>query len=76
MNTPNKLTVFRILLVPIMVIISLIDISVEIMGIPLTFIIIDIIFIIGALTDKLDGYLARKNNQITNFREVFGPNSR
>ena len=73
MNTPNKLTIFRILLVPIMVIISLINIPVEILGIPLKFIIIDIIFIIGALTDKLDGYLARKNNQITNFGKFLDP---
>ena len=73
MNTPNKLTIFRILLVPIMVIISLINIPVEILGIPLKFIIMDIIFIIGALTDKLDGYLARKNNQITNFGKFLDP---
>ena len=73
MNTPNKLTIFRILLVPIMVIISLINIPVEILGIPLKFIIMDIIFIIGSLTDKLDGYLARKNNQITNFGKFLDP---
>lgn len=73
MNTPNKLTVFRIILVPIMVIAMLISIPVEILGVPLNFIIADIIFIIGALTDKLDGYLARKNNQITNFGKFLDP---
>ena len=73
MNTPNKLTVFRIILVPLMVIISLINIPVEIGGISLTFIIMDIIFIIGSLTDKLDGYLARKNNQVTNFGKFLDP---
>ena len=73
MNIPNKLTVFRILLVPIIVIISFINIPVEIYGIPLKFIIINIVFIIGALTDKLDGYLARKNNQITNFGKFLDP---
>ncbi len=73
MNTPNKLTVFRIILVPLMVIISLINIPVEIGVISLTFIIMDIIFIIGSLTDKLDGYLARKNNQITNFGKFLDP---
>ena len=73
MNTPNKLTIFRIILVPIMVIISLIDIPVNFYGLPLKFIIIDAIFIIGALTDKLDGYLARKNNQITNFGKFLDP---
>lgn len=73
MNTPNKLTVFRIILVPIMVIAMIINIPVEVLGIPLNFIIADIIFIIGALTDKLDGYLARKNNQITNFGKFLDP---
>lgn len=73
MNTPNKLTVFRMILVPIIVIISLINIPVDIYGIPLTFIIMDLVFIIGALTDKLDGYLARKNNQITNFGKFLDP---
>ena len=73
MKTPNKLTVFRIILVPLMVIVSLINIPVEFYGIPLTFIIMDIIFIIGSLTDKLDGYLARKNNQVTNFGKFLDP---
>lgn len=73
MNTPNKLTVFRILLVPIMLIVSLIHIPGEIFGISIGFIIIDIIFIIGSITDKLDGHLARKNNQITNFGKFLDP---
>ena len=73
MNTPNKLTVFRILLVPLIVIVSLINIDINIYGIPLTFIIMDVIFIIGSLTDKLDGYLARKNNQVTNFGKFLDP---
>ena len=73
MNTPNKLTIFRIILVPIMVIFSLINIPVDVLGVPLNFIIMDIIFIIASLTDKLDGYLARKNNQITNFGKFLDP---
>ena len=73
MNTPNKLTVFRMILVPIIVIISFINIPVDVYGIHLTFIIMDLVFIIGALTDKLDGYLARKNNQITNFGKFLDP---
>lgn len=73
MNTPNKLTVFRILLVPAMVIISLIQIPGTIANIPLSLIIIDIIFAIGAITDKLDGYLARKNHQVTTFGKFLDP---
>lgn len=73
MNTPNKLTIIRILLVPIMLIVYLINIPGNIFGIPLSAIIIDIIFIVGALTDKVDGYLARKNNQITNFGKFLDP---
>ena len=73
MNLANKLTIFRIILVPIMVAISFINFDTNILGIPLNFIIMDIIFIIGSLTDKLDGYLARKNNQITNFGKFLDP---
>ena len=73
MNTPNKLTIFRIILVPVMVIFSLINIPVNILGVPLNFIIMDVIFIIASITDKLDGYLARKNNQITNFGKFLDP---
>ncbi len=73
MNTPNKLTVFRILLVPAIVIVSLINIPGNIAGISVSSLIICIIFIIGAITDKIDGYLARKNNQVTNFGKFLDP---
>ncbi len=73
MNTSNKLTIFRIMLVPIMLIIYLINVPGNILGIPLYAILLDLIFIIGALTDKVDGYLARKNNQITTFGKFLDP---
>ena len=47
MNLANKLTIFRMILVPIMVIIPFLGINSEILGIPLTYIIIDMIFIIS-----------------------------
>lgn len=73
MNTPNKLTIFRIILVPIIVIISLTQIQGSFLGIPLQYIIMDILFIIASITDKIDGYLARKNNQVTNFGKFLDP---
>ena len=73
MNLPNKLTIFRMILVPIMVIIPFIGIKGRFWGIPIEWIIIDIIFIVASITDKLDGYLARKNNQVTSFGKFLDP---
>lgn len=73
MNLPNKLTIFRIILVPIMVIIPFLGITGTISGIPISWIIIDLIFILASITDKLDGYLARKNNKITTFGKFLDP---
>lgn len=73
MNLPNKLTIFRMILVPIMVIIPFLGIEGECFGIPIEYWLIDLIFIIASLTDKLDGYLARKNNQVTTFGKFLDP---
>ena len=73
MNLPNKLTVMRILLVPVLVIIAMFDFPVKVYNIPLEYILVDIIFIIAAITDKVDGYLARKNNQVTTFGKFLDP---
>ncbi len=73
MNLPNKLTIFRIILVPIMVIIPMLNIQGSFMQIPYTYYIINLIFIIASITDKLDGYIARKKNQITNFGKFADP---
>ena len=73
MNLPNKLTIFRIILVPVIVIIPFLNIEGDLWGIPITYLIIDAIFIIAALTDKLDGYIARSRNQITTFGKFLDP---
>lgn len=73
MNLANKLTIFRVFLVPIMVIIPFIGISGELWGIPITNLIIDIIFILASITDKLDGYIARSRNQVTAFGKFLDP---
>ena len=73
MNLPNKLTVFRIILVPIMVLIPYLGINGEFYGIPMTLILVDLIFIIASITDKLDGTIARKNNLVTDFGKFLDP---
>lgn len=73
MNLPNKLTIFRMILVPIMVIIPFLGIKGEFFRIPIEYWIIDCVFILASLTDKLDGYLARKNDQVTTFGKFLDP---
>ena len=75
MNLPNKLTIFRIVLVPIMVIIPFLGLNTIYTNslIPLTWIIVEAIFIIASITDKLDGYIARSRNQITTFGKFLDP---
>ena len=73
MNLANKLTILRILLVPIMVVIPFFHIQGNIYGIPIEFLVINSIFILAALTDKLDGYIARSRNQITTFGKFLDP---
>lgn len=73
MNLANKLTIIRMILVPIMVIIPFLRIQGECLGIPITFLIINLIFIIASITDKLDGYIARSRNQVTTFGKFLDP---
>lgn len=75
MNLPNRLTVFRIILVPIMVIIPFLGLdklNINLI-VPLTWIIVEAIFIIASITDKLDGHIARSRNQITTFGKFLDP---
>ncbi len=73
MNLANKLTIFRIILVPIMLIISIIDIKGSLLGISIKFWLMNIIFIVASITDKLDGYIARSKNQVTTFGKFLDP---
>lgn len=73
MNLANKLTIFRIILVPVMMLVPVFGLNQELWGIPLTYLIIDAIFIIASITDKLDGYIARSRNQITTFGKFLDP---
>lgn len=67
MNLPNKLTIIRVFMIPLYLVFMLIS------GIPYGRYIAGVIFTIAAITDALDGYLARKNNQITNFGKFMDP---
>lgn len=73
MNLPNKLTIFRILLVPIMVIIPYLNINGTFLGISIAYWIMGLIFIIASYTDHLDGKIARKNNLVTTFGKFADP---
>ncbi|NCA96889.1 MAG: CDP-diacylglycerol--glycerol-3-phosphate 3-phosphatidyltransferase [Bacteroidia bacterium] len=80
MNLPTKITVSRIVIVVGMLIalfvLSLLDINVPTLGnsgINLVYLLTAIIFIIASATDWLDGYLARKNNQITDLGKFLDP---
>lgn len=70
MNLPNKLTMFRILLIPFILITLLFDINLDMET--KRYIAVSI-FIIASLTDALDGYIARKYNLITNFGKLMDP---
>ena len=73
MNLANKLTIFRIILVPILVIIPFFNIQGEFFSIPISMWIMNFIFIIASITDKLDGYIARSRNEITTFGKFLDP---
>lgn len=77
MNLANKLTVFRMILVPIFVVVGYLGklglFSNEWLGIAMYLWIMNFIFIIASITDKLDGYIARSRNQITTFGKFLDP---
>ena len=68
MNLPNKLTIFRVILIPFFVVFLLLDPSNQTYRY-----IADAIFIIASLTDMLDGKIARKYNLVTNFGKFMDP---
>ncbi|NLK44214.1 MAG: CDP-diacylglycerol--glycerol-3-phosphate 3-phosphatidyltransferase [Tissierellia bacterium] len=66
MNLANKITIFRVFLVPVFLLVLYSNISYS------TYI-AALIFIIASLTDSLDGYIARSRNMITNFGKFVDP---
>lgn len=67
LNLPNRLTIARIILTPVFLAVFLWE------GLPHRFLIACIIFVAGAVTDAVDGHLARKYNEITNFGKLLDP---
>ena len=68
MNTPNKLTVARMIMVPFLVVFLLTG-----WGGDANRYISLIIFVAASITDWFDGYLARKNHLVTNFGKFMDP---
>lgn len=76
MNLPNKITLFRFLLIPLIVIVDLISpLKEEVFFGYLTLnnIIMVVIFLLGAFSDFLDGHIARKRNLVTSFGKFMDP---
>ncbi|NLL72433.1 MAG: CDP-diacylglycerol--glycerol-3-phosphate 3-phosphatidyltransferase [Clostridiales bacterium] len=67
MNLPNKITITRVLMIPLYLVFMLIP------QIPNARLIATIIFTVAALSDAVDGYIARKHNLITNFGKFMDP---
>lgn len=67
LNLPNKLTVLRLILVPIFVVIMMISDAIwaSVTGL--------VLFIVASLTDMLDGKIARKHNLVTDFGKFLDP---
>ena len=68
MNTPNKLTVARMIMVPFLVVFLLTG-----WGGEANRYISLILFVAASITDWFDGYLARKNHLVTNFGKFMDP---
>ena len=67
MNLPNKISVLRICMIPVFVLFFFLDV------IPFNHIIAAVIFALAALTDALDGHIARSRNLVTNLGKFLDP---
>ena len=77
MNLPNKLTVFRILLIPVFMLIVIFggNASVKVAGTTVYWklVIAAIVFAVASATDWFDGHIARSRNLVTNFGKFADP---
>ena len=72
MNLPNYLTLLRILIVPLLVVVLLTEVAESYLGIS-GYAFAIAIFLIASFTDILDGHLARRRNQVSNFGKLLDP---
>lgn len=73
MNLPNTLTIGRIVLVPLLMVVLLTEFEeLRVLGVPKEYIAAGI-FLLAALTDWLDGYLARRRQQVTTVGQLLDP---
>ncbi|KGO31971.1 CDP-diacylglycerol--glycerol-3-phosphate 3-phosphatidyltransferase [Oenococcus alcoholitolerans] len=74
MNLPNKLTTFRIILIPIFMIVLSIPLKWSLLfGHPASWVVAAVIFAIASLTDFIDGKIARRRHLVTNFGKFADP---
>ncbi|MCS9990567.1 CDP-diacylglycerol--glycerol-3-phosphate 3-phosphatidyltransferase [Weissella confusa] len=78
MNLPNKLTVFRMILIPVFMLVLALPLdwgTLQVAGavLPVTHLVAAIIFIVASLTDLADGKIARKYKLVTNFGKFADP---
>ncbi|MBE4703930.1 CDP-diacylglycerol--glycerol-3-phosphate 3-phosphatidyltransferase [Spiroplasma platyhelix] len=75
MNLPNSISLVRILLIPIILVLMLVNWDQSIISgsyeLPVAWLLAGIFFVIAAVSDYIDGYLARKLNQVTTFGKFF-----
>ena len=77
-NVPNRLTMFRIILIPIFMLVLAVDwpwgdVYVFDQLIPVRQVVAALIFIVASITDWLDGYIARRDHIVTNFGKFADP---
>ena len=73
MNLPNTLTLGRIFLVPLLVVVLITEYEgLRVLGVPKEYVAAGI-FLLAALTDWLDGYLARRRQQVTTLGQLMDP---
>ena len=67
MNLPNKLTILRVIMIPLVMVFYMVE------AIPYGKIVALVLFVIAAVTDFLDGHIARKYNLVTDFGKFLDP---